>query len=313
MIPHPILLPTLRMTRALLLSGAGLAALLLGTGCETTGGGHGHTPYTAGPVKGILLDPGHGGEPSEAAALAGEDVRSLGHTALRGYREECYGAISASGYKEKTANLAVSRKIRTLLDRAGYATALTRDSDKYLTLDDRVSTAMSSPYRDWIFVSIHFNRSMAKQQATKISEKHKSPRGFEIYILPPDGGRSNTGKRASSRYTTVNETRAANRRLAECIRGRLNDIPGMVDRGIKEAWFVVLRGSPMPAVLIEGGFLSNPEEGKLLATEDYQWKYATAVAQGIQDYAARVGGGARPSPSRKAQVPMKGDPGLRDD
>jgi N-acetylmuramoyl-L-alanine amidase len=63
--------------------------------------------------------------------------------------------------------------------------------------------------------------------------------------------------------------------------------PGIRNRGINTAWFVVLRGSPVPSVLVEAGFLSNPKEGRKIATEEYQWQLARAIFQGIQDYRTR--------------------------
>ncbi len=297
--------------RALVAGVGGLVLLLLGGGCETTNGGGGGD-VAVGPMKGVLIDAGHGGEPEEAAGQAGENMNRIGRSELQGYREECYGAINASGYKEKTATLAVSQKIQTLLERDGVATAMTRTSDRYVPLDDRVSTAMSHQYRDWIFVSIHFNRSSGKQQATKLAEKYRTPRGFEIYVLPPGGGRSNVGKRASSRYITVNNTRSANHRLAQCVESRLSQIPGMVNRGIKEAWFVVLRGSPNPALLIEGGFMSNPEEGRLIESEDYQWKYARAVVAGIEDYRGQGSRADGSVPTRQTRFAASDKVGLRD-
>lgn len=237
---------------------------------------------------GVLLDPGHGGKPEEAAERQGVAYASLSKTDRRGLAEECYGAITADGYMEKTANLAVTRKIGALLEQRGIPTALTRSGDRFLTLEDRVARAQEPQHRDWILVSIHFNRSSRKQQATNLKAKYRNPEGFEIYILPRKGGQSSEGRRASKTYETVNQTRSANRALAESIETELAGVSSLVNRGVKEAWFVVLRGSPLPAVLIEGGFMSNPEEGKRIATEAYQWKLARAIATGILNYRSRV-------------------------
>jgi N-acetylmuramoyl-L-alanine amidase len=231
------------------------------------------------PVRGVVIDAGHGGNPPE------------------GSREECWGAINSAGFREKTATLAVARKLQSILSQQGYGTALTRDSDRFATLEERVAVASRPEYRDWVFVSIHFNRSQRKQQATKLSASYRNPRGFEIYVMPRRGGRSTAGSRAPSGYATVNDSRPSNLTLARCIEGRLDAIPGMANRGVKEAWFVVLRECPIPAVLIEAGFLSNPEEGVLISTDAYQAKLARAIADGIRDYAARCGGAQASAPS----------------
>ncbi len=235
-------------------------------------------------VKGVLLDPGHGGDPEEAAERAGENYGGLSRAAKQGYREECYGAITESGYEEKSATLAVAKKAKKYLEDQRIPVALTRDRDTYVGLNERVATAMSDEFKDWLFVSIHFNRSSGQQQAVNLSERYLAPRGFEIYVLPGTGRRSSNGTRAPSGYLTVNQTRSANRLLAEKIKGQLSDISGLRSRGIKEAWFVVLRGSPMPSVLIEAGFMSNPEEGRLIESSEYQDSLARAIVGGVLDY-----------------------------
>jgi len=260
--------------------GMSFAALWFGNGCATSlqeGGG-----LPSGPMRGVLLDAGHGGEPQEAAAYFGENYASLSKAARQGYREECYGAINASGYKEKTATLAVAKKAKSLLEQAGINTAMIRSKDIYIPLDERVAKVSSPEYRDWILVSIHFNRSSARQQATHLKARYRDVRGFEVYVLPP------RGRRGSSGYPTVNNTRNANHLLAESVEARLDAIRGMKNRGIKEARFMILRGSPMPGVLIEGGFLSNPEEGVLIAADRYQEILARAIVDGIRDYQMRT-------------------------
>ncbi|MDD2707927.1 MAG: N-acetylmuramoyl-L-alanine amidase [Verrucomicrobiae bacterium] len=263
-----------------------LAAIcIFGAGCVSTSrdGELGYIP----PMLGVLIDPGHGGQPEEAAARSGTKFASISKTEQRGLKEECYGAITASGYMEKTANLEVTRKVGALLEQQGIPTATTRPGDRFMTLDERIARIQDSRYRDWILVSIHFNRSCAKQRASNIKAKYKHPEGFEIYILPPPGGRSSEGRRVPSCYNTVNRTGRANRALAEQIEDEMSAIPGIVNRKTKLAWFVILRESPMPCVLIEGGFMSNPGEGKKIATSEYQWKIARAIVNGILKYRER--------------------------
>lgn len=256
-----------RLPRPLFLLLASLPFLLFFSGCATTDSSD---AGPLAPVRGVVIDAGHGGNPPEAS------------------REECWGAISAKGFREKNGTLAVARKLRAILSQQGYGVALTRDSDRFVSLEERAAIASRPEYRDWVFVSIHFNRSHRKQQATKLSAAYRQPRGFEIYVMPRRGGRSTVGSRAPSGYATVNDSRPSNLTLARCIAERLDAIPGTPNRGIKEAWFVVLRSCPIPAVLIEAGFLSNPEEGARIATEAYQEKLARAIADGIRDYAARA-------------------------
>lgn len=263
----------------------GLLGILLGAGCVSTMNDGEDAPIPR--MQGVLIDPGHGGQPEEVAERQGLRYASLSSTDKRGLSEECFGSITADGYKEKTATLAVARKIGALLEQQGIPTAFTRPGDRFLTLEEREARAQESQYRGWVLVSIHFNRSSRKQQATNLKARYKNPEGFEIFILPRAGGRSSEGRRASRNYETVNRTRSANRALAESVRSELNAIPGLTDRGVKEAWFLVLRGSPIPAILIEGGFMSNPDEGKLIASDSYQWKLARAITAGILKYRSR--------------------------
>lgn len=259
-------------------------AIMAGTGCTTTDYSEGDAPV--GPVYGVLLDPGHGGDPEDAAARSGERFKGLGKYAQQGYREECYGAISADGCMEKAATLAVAKKVKGLLEARGIPVAMTRSTDTYTPLNERVAKSLAPEYRNWIMVSIHFNRSSSKQKATNLQAKYKTPRGFEIYVLPGRGQRSTMGSRGGG-FLTVNNTRSGNMLLARSIEAQMSEIPGMRNRGIKTAWFQVLRGSPMPSVLVEGGFMSNPEEGRLIASDDYQGKLARAIVGGIYDYSSR--------------------------
>ncbi len=254
----------------------GATAILFCSGCVTTESSWVNDSATM-PFRGVLLDPGHGGEPEEAAEKMGESFKSLGKLAKQGYREECYGAISASGYKEKTANLEVTKKVKSLLEEAGIATDLTRSKDTYITLDERVEKICSSKYQDWLLVSIHFNRSSKKQEATDLKAKYRAPQGFEIYVM-----------RSSKEHPSgKNPLHRSSYLLAENIESRLHSISGLHNRGIKEASFMILRESSLPSVLIEGGFLSNPDESELIATEDYQWTLARAIVAGIQDCKTR--------------------------
>jgi N-acetylmuramoyl-L-alanine amidase len=73
-------------------------------------------------------------------------------------------------------------------------------------------------------------------------------------------------------------------KLASFIHQRALELKLTEDRGLKQANFYVLRWVSAPSVLIELGFLSNPEEAKMLASEEYQMKLARAIAMGIMDY-----------------------------
>jgi len=75
--------------------------------------------------------------------------------------------------------------------------------------------------------------------------------------------------------------------LALTVQGRLNALAGTRDRGVRQAPFVVLTGATMPAVLVEFGFLSNPDEARRLAEPEHQQRVAEAIAAGIEDFVGR--------------------------
>ena len=79
------------------------------------------------------------------------------------------------------------------------------------------------------------------------------------------------------------------KRLARHVQQALVQTTGAVDRGVKHARFVVLIGTKVPAILIETGFVSNPVEGRKLATTAYQSKIATAIAQGVDRFLGKTG------------------------
>ena len=72
--------------------------------------------------------------------------------------------------------------------------------------------------------------------------------------------------------------------LADIVQKKLVQQTGLSNRGVKQAPFLVLKGVNMAAVLIEVGFISNPNEERLLKTPEFREKVAQAISQGIEDY-----------------------------
>jgi len=166
------------------------------------------------------------------------------------------GAIGHSGLHEKIPNLAIARKLAEILKSEGQRTLLTRNSDRFLSLQKRVNTANESGAA--LFVSIHAN-----------SINNKTAGGVETYY---------NGSHKSSRI------------FAEKIHDKLSRSLGINDRGIKNDNFYVIKYTNMPSVLIETAFLSNPDEEKLLRSSDFQEKAAALIADGIIDYLRENGG-----------------------
>src|SRR6184192_2817405 len=204
----------------------------------------------AGKVETIVLDPGHGGHDK--------------------------GALSRYG-SEKDFALDVARTLRPLLQAKGLRVIMTREGDYFVPLEVRAQIANAA--RNSIFVSIHFNATNDDPNAT----------GFEIFSFTPLGAPSTSdGAVAPSSLSTQPGTAvdAQSMALSACIyHSMLGHIPEF-DRGIKRARFAVLRLTRVPAVLVEGGFLTERGESKLIAMKDWRAKLAQAISIGIENYHA---------------------------
>jgi N-acetylmuramoyl-L-alanine amidase len=156
---------------------------------------------------------------------------------------------------EKRITLTTTLLTKKSLEEMGYRVILTRSRDRYISLARRVSIANKT--NATIFVSIHFNAA-----------RNNSVHGVEIHYC--DGN-----ERWRSR---------ASRRLADCILFQVLDQTEAHSRGIKQNNFVVIRDTNMPAVLVEGGFMTNGDECSLLKSKEYLKKIAQGIAQGVDKY-----------------------------
>jgi N-acetylmuramoyl-L-alanine amidase len=199
------------------------------------------------PFTTVILDPGHGGHDKGAAS-----------------RYEL----------EKNFALDVARRVRNELQKAGVTVLMTRNSDDFVELHDRAAIANAKPKA--VFVSLHFNASL-----------NPSAQGLEIFCITPRGSPSTEYDELLVRdmiHEYGNENELQSFTLANSIYHSLHGSLKMTDRGVKRARFAVLRLARMPSVLVEGGFLSNPTDARLIATKDWRDTYAQAVARGILEY-----------------------------
>jgi N-acetylmuramoyl-L-alanine amidase len=245
------------------------------------------------PALTIVVDPGHGGTE--------------------------IGAIGPGGLQEKEVTLQIARRVAAAIPRVvSSRVVLTRDSDSAISLDDR--TSLANHEKAGLFLSLHANSSRAA-----------GAHGSETYYLSLESSdrlaseaarRENqpilgTGQATGSatnpdldfilwdlaQSAHLNESS----RLAEAIQNKLNVVSKTENRGIKQAPFRVLAGATMPAVLVEVGFISHPEEEKQLRSATFQESVADAIAKAVGEFfvkrpgAAPVAGptpGATPSPAR---------------
>jgi len=212
----------------------------------------------------IVIDPGHGGD----------DI----------------GATSRNDLKEKDLVLAIARRLERELSRRGHTVRLTRSGDEARALTDR--TALANRLEAKVFVSLHANASTVS-----------SVRGAETYYMSLDSSATDEAAAATadvensvaseSNHTGLDlilwdlaqaEVLNESAGLALAIQQRLNQLMGLRDRGVKQAPFVILTGATMPAVLVEIGFLSNPNEAHRLGQAEHQQLIAEALASGIEEF-----------------------------
>jgi N-acetylmuramoyl-L-alanine amidase len=208
---------------------------------------------TAGDFRTVILDAGHGGKDP--------------------------GAVNSIG-TEAFFNLKVAGRTKSLLEAKGFNVVMTRSSDRFLSLQERVNLA-NAVSGNAIFISIHFNAG------------GREARGIETFTLSPPGvshyGRGLIAADALAR--TGNQHDSANIALATSVHGSLlrRLQKHTFDRGIKRARFSVLSGVRHPAILMEGGFMTHPHEARLIQNEAYQNALANGIVDAVVKYRYAVG------------------------
>ena len=211
-------------------------------------------------------------------------------------------------FVEKDVTLSVAKKVAAVLRAQGVDVLMTRTTDTLIALSDRGRIANSN-HGD-VFVSIHMNAPGARTAAAA------RERGFETYFLAEakteDERRVEEMENESVKFETganapkgdplsfiitdmaQNEHLRESSDLAQTIQNGLIDVHPGPNRGVQQANFAVLRGSYMPAVLVELGFGSNQSEATYLSDQDNQRALARNIAESIiaylGHYQSRVGG-----------------------
>ncbi len=201
---------------------------------------------------------------------AGQKVRTICLDAGHGGKDPGNGR----GYQiEKKYTLPLAQEIRNYLRQAGFEVIMTRSSDVFIDLPPRVELANRRGAD--LFVSLHFNAFAAS----------KAVKGVETYCLTPAGAfSSNSGGQGDTRWVTGNKENDRSMLLAYQVQRALVKKLSAEDRGVKRARFKVLQLARMPAILVEGGFMSNPTEAKRIADSAYRRQMARAIADGIIAY-----------------------------
>ncbi len=231
------------------------------------------TVLSAAPV--IVIDAGHGG--------------------VQG------GATGPGGLVEKELALTIAKKVKAQLEKELKAqVVLTREKDVQVQLAERVELA--NRQQPDLFISIHGN-SMPTAKQRQVNS------GIETYFLSAAASGEAARKVAARENAEVGtqpkghagdtlsfiladlqraETHADSSRLAYAVHEALIEETDAKDRGVQQAPFYVLMGLEAPAVLVEVGFVSHPEEGPLLNDGAYQARLAKAIVAGVRKFLTTV-------------------------
>lgn len=271
--------PLKRLTSRRQILKAGLAALTLSgmsraiakdeTPLKTSNSHSKPKAKKAGAKRIVMLDPGHGGIDT--------------------------GAIGHNGSKEKHVVLAIAKNVRAQLRARGIDARLTRTSDKFIPLYDRVEIAHQ--HGADLFMSIHADGFTNPNAA-----------GASVFALSNRGASSAMAKYLSDKENAVDELAGKKARdkdhllqqvlfdlvqtdtiknsltLGSHIIKQIKPVHRLHSRNTEQAAFVVLKSPSIPSVLVETSFITNPAEEKLLGTAAFRQKIATAITDGVMSY-----------------------------
>lgn len=195
----------------------------------------------------VVLDPGHGGE----------DL----------------GAV-VSGRREKDIALSVARRLRALLEDSGAASVkLTRETDTFIQLDERVNRSLL--WGGKVFISLHVNQIRQKKLSGITIYAYGRSRGYR-----PERRR----KRRLPPLPAPPRAQAAESAVFASIVTRSFRADGFKVDPPGRAAYYVLKNPALPSILVELGYLSNPAEAKALEDPAYQERLARTLAAAVQEY-----------------------------
>lgn len=181
-----------------------------------------------------------------------------------GHGGEDQGAVSPfkPKYMEKSLNLVTARLVKGYLEQLGYQIFMIRNSDVAVQLNERA--VIANKQDPILFVSVHYNSAPSPQAE-----------GIEVFYFKSDEDKSRT---------------KSSKALGQSILDKVLEATSAKSRGVKHGNLAVIRETKMPAVLVEGGFLTNADEMDKIKDPDYVKKLAWGIAQGIDDYLTKKTG-----------------------
>src|SRR3989339_19070 len=224
----------------------------------------------------VLIDPGHGGEDNGATAIVGERVINK-----KKFADYVF---------EKNFTLEISQLVQAKLKDKKYKAYLTRSFDRTVTLQERA--AMAEKLNPDLIISIHIN-----------SSESKASHGIETYYLDNHSdlvvkkveeieNKNLTGEDLVVQQIIIDlvieRTGKSSQRLSNFVHNEIIKKIGrnykMTDRGARPGLFYVLALSKRPGILLEAGFMSNPEELAKMSSKKFKDDYANAIVAGIDRY-----------------------------
>jgi N-acetylmuramoyl-L-alanine amidase/putative methionine-R-sulfoxide reductase with GAF domain len=201
------------------------------------------------------------------------------------------GTVGRRGLLEKDLVLEIAQRLGKLLEsRLGSEVVYTRNDDNYIPLDERAGIANQAQAD--LFVSVHANYSdlpSARGVETYYTNFFSAPNAKDLETRTNTGG-SKPAATATLSPADLHDRIEQSRRLAASVQRSLYGTlsvqnPGLRDRGIKEAGFVVLTETAMPGILAEVSFVSSPTDEQRLRSDGYREEIAEALYKGIAHYA----------------------------
>jgi N-acetylmuramoyl-L-alanine amidase/putative methionine-R-sulfoxide reductase with GAF domain len=203
------------------------------------------------------------------------------------------GTVGRRGLLEKDLVLEIAQRLGKLLEsRLGADVILTRNDDNYIPLDERAGMANQSQAD--LFISVHANYSdlpSARGVETYYTNFFSAPNAKDLETRDHTRDPSKSASAATLSAADLHEKIEQSRRLAASVQRSLYGTlsaqnPGLRDRGVKEASYVVLTETAMPGILAEVSFVSSPADEQKLRSDGYREQIAEALYKGIARYAA---------------------------
>lgn len=197
-----------------------------------------------------------------------------------------YSNANANGLREKNVNLSIAYELRRVLIARGYRVVLVRTSDWDVELHDIPTWNWSDRSQMWFFAKDGHRGIWSSTPKDELQGKvdRANAAGADLYVSIHNNGSVSRSVRGTESYGAARDPNGV--RLASLVNAEIVKRTGLRNRGYHRADFYVLRWSNMPAVLVEGGFISNPSDASLLGRLWFRRRIAEGIANGIRRYFA---------------------------